>query len=279
MDDSILKQLLELASAFAKINLKPVICGGLGIYLSMYNRKSDLSIRTTNDIDLMLTNRQIADHAYRKAIAEIITDQLEYKACKDGKYFMFEKNNRHFIDILIPPVDGIEAEGFRAKIVKSCLHGYITPEAQFIQEDMRTISLSELITDCKEAEGLEVFIPSPTNLLLMKLFAFNDRDLGARQDDNKARAHAFDIYTIITLTSLQDYKECKHFISRHKDSEIIHKAISIVESKFSSEDNPGWIRVLENTTFYPDLNIRQKREKIRSAKARLTRWFSKDNAA
>ena len=279
MHDSILKQLLELASAFAKINLKPVICGGLGIYLSMYKRKSDLSIRTTNDIDLMLTNIQISDHAHRKAIAEIITDQLEYKVCKDGKYFMFEKDNQHFIDILTPPIDGIEAEGFRAKIVKSHLHGYITPEAQFIQEDIRTISLSELLTDCKEAEGLEVIVPSPTNLLMLKLFAFNDRDSGARQDDNKARAHAFDIYTIITSTTRQDYKECKQFISRHKDSQIVHKAISIVESKFSSDDNPGWIRVLENTTFYPDLSIHQKRQKIRSAQTRLTRWFSKDNTA
>ena len=276
MDDNIFKQLIELAAAFAKINLKPIICGGLGIYLSMYDRKSELEIRTTNDIDLMLTNQQILDIARRKAIAEIITHELEYRVCEDGKYFMFQKNNQQYLDILIPPVDCVEVEGFRAKIIKSRLHGYVTPEAQFIEEDMRTISLSELLPNNKEAEGLDVFVPSVTNLLILKLFAFNDRDTGPRQDDDKARDHAFDIYIIITSTNMYDFKEGKKFISRHRDSEIINEAINIVENKFSSENNQGWTRVLENTIFFPDLRINQKREKIRPAQARLIRWFDKD---
>jgi len=276
MDEKLLKQLYELAAAFGKIGLKPVICGGLGIYLILHKRQSELETRATNDIDLILTNQQILNTSHRQAIAEIITNVLEYRVCEDGKYFMFEKGNHQYLDILTPPIDYVEVEGFRAKIVKSRLHGYVTPEAQFIQEDIRTISLSDLLTDCKEAEGLEVCVPSLTNLLILKLFALNDRDSGQRQDDNKARAHAFDIYTIITSTNLQDYKEGRQFLSRHSDSKIIHKTISIVESKFSSDNGPGWTRVLENTIFYPDLSIRQKREKIRIAQTRLTRWFSKD---
>lgn len=276
MDDSILKQLHELTAAFEQIDIRPIVCGGLGIYLSLKDRLKELPLRTTNDIDLILTNQQILDHARRKAIAEIITGDLEYRVFEDGKYFMFKKGNQHHLDILTPPVDSVEVDGFRAKIVKSRLHGYVTPEAQFIEEDIRTIYLSELMTNNKEVEGLEVCVPSPTNLLILKLFAFNDRDSGQRQDDNKARAHAFDIYIIVTLANLQDYKEGIQFLNRHSDSQIIHKAKSIVENKFSFKNSPGWIRVLENSIFYPNLSINKKREKIRTTQARLIRWFSKD---
>ena len=188
---------------------------------------------------------------------------------------MFKKGNQHHLDILAPPIDGVEIEGFRLKIIKSRLHAYVTPEAQFIQEDMRTISLSELLTD-RKAEGLEVCVPSLTNLLILKLFAFNDRDSGQRQDDNKARAHAFDVYIIITSTNPQDYKEAKQFLYRHRDSHIINEAMDIVQDKFSSESGSGWTRVLENTIFFSDSRINQRREKIRLAQAKLTRWFSKD---
>lgn len=55
MDEMILYQLAELAGAFNKIGIKPVICGGLGIYLGFHSRESKVPLRTTNDIDLILT--------------------------------------------------------------------------------------------------------------------------------------------------------------------------------------------------------------------------------
>ncbi|MFQ6115121.1 MAG: nucleotidyl transferase AbiEii/AbiGii toxin family protein [bacterium] len=275
MENSVLGQLLDLVAAFNKAGLRPIICGGLGIYLSLHERQKEMSLRTTNDIDLMLTRRQVLDCANREAIAEIITDNLDYMVCEDGKYFMFEKGEQK-LDILTCPgaVDGVEVDGFRAKLVKSRLHAYITPEAVFIEEDMRTISLSELFRGNDEAKGLTVNVPSPTNLIILKLFAFNDRDSGPRQDDAKACAHAFDIYVIVTLANRQDYREGAEFLARHCDSDIIQKAKGIVRDKFSTDDSVGWIRVLETAVFYSDLNIQQKREKIVEAKARLVRWFS-----
>jgi hypothetical protein len=87
MDDIILKQLIELASAFNKIGTKPVICGGLGIYLMLLDRQSSLPVRTTYDIDLMLIKQQILDNTQRQAIAEIITGDLQYTVCEEGKFF------------------------------------------------------------------------------------------------------------------------------------------------------------------------------------------------
>ena len=148
MDDQILKQLIELAAAFNRIGIKPVICGGLGIFLKLSNRQSELPLRTTSDIDLMLIQQQILEDTKRQAIAEIITGELQYTVNEDGKYFQFEKENQE-LDILTPKNNSIESDGFRAKIVKSKLHGYITPEAKFIEEDLKIISLSILQKNSK----------------------------------------------------------------------------------------------------------------------------------
>jgi len=40
MDDALLIQLAELAKPFNKLGIKPVICGGLGVYLC-FNKSED----------------------------------------------------------------------------------------------------------------------------------------------------------------------------------------------------------------------------------------------
>ena len=57
IDERLASQLLELAQAFDKIRITPVICGGLGLYLC-FQRYSAEQLRVTNDIDLMLTQNR-----------------------------------------------------------------------------------------------------------------------------------------------------------------------------------------------------------------------------
>jgi len=84
----------------------------------------------------------------------------------------------------------------------------------------------------------------------------------------------FDIYTIATLASLNDYREGQQFLSRHNDSGIVQRALSIVGGRFSSVEQPGWLCVLRAANFYPNLNIRRKQERVDEAKRRLVRWFT-----
>lgn len=276
MDRRIFQQLADLAESFNRIGLKPVICGGLGIYLcfNKYEGEAQGLIRTTNDIDLILTKTQVLEQAKCKAIAEIITGELRYIVREGREYLHFKKNNDQYLDILAPPIEGFKTDGFRIKFVRSKLHGHITDEARFIEEDLRTVSLSQFLPDNDKRYNPEVQVPSPTNSLILKLFAFNDRDQGQRQDSERAQAHALDIYIAIMLTTRADYLEGQKFLSRHKDSEIIQKARSIVDSKLSSVDKPGWLLVLEASSFYPEKNVRQKRERLDDAKRRLVRWFT-----
>lgn len=276
MDNRIIQQLAELAESFNGIGLKPIICGGLGIYLCFYEYEGEARelIRTTNDVDLMLTKTQVIEQAKCRAIAEIITGELRYIAREGREHLHFQKNDDQYLDILAPPIEGFKTEGFRIKFVRSKLHGHITDEACFIEEDLRTVSLSKFISDNEGKSNLEVQVPSPTNSLILKLFAFNDRDQGQRQDLERAQAHAFDIFITIMLTSRADYLEGQNFLSRHEDSEIIQKARSIVDTKFSSIEKSGWQLVLESSGFFPDKNVRQKRERLEQARNRLIKWFA-----
>jgi len=268
--------LADLAESFNRIGLKPVICGGLGIYLCFHECEGEAQglIRTTNDIDLILTKTQVIEKARCRAIAEIITGELRYIVREGREYLHFKKNQDQYLDILAPPIEGFKIEGFRIKFVSSKLHGHITNEACFIEEDLKTVSLLPFLPDNDKRSNLEVQVPSPTNSMILKLFAFNDRDEGQRTDFERAQAHALDIYIAIMLTNKTDYDEGQKFLSRHRDSEIIQKAQSIVHSKFSSIDKSGWRYVLEASSFYPEINVRQKRERLDNAKRRLVRWFT-----
>jgi hypothetical protein len=225
-------------------------------------------IRATNDIDLMIIKQQVAEMSRREAIAEIITGELEYAVRAGGEHFRFTKAPNQRLDILAPPLEGFRTDGNRVNLVKSKLHGHITEEARFIDEDLRTIVLPTDKTD----DNIEVQVPSPTNLLILKLCAFDDRD--KKRETERSQAHAFDVYITVTLANIEDYREGQKFLARHSDSQEIQRVMSIVKDKFHSIDQPGWQRVLEATSFYPNLNAQEKRDELDKAKDRLLRWFT-----
>jgi len=270
MDDAVLGQLAELAKPFNRIDIKPVICGGLGVYLCFCKNEGAARsmIRATNDIDLMIIKEQVAEMSRREAIAEIITGELEYAVRKDDRHFRFIKAPDRQLDILSQPMESFQIKEHRVKFVKSKLHGRLTEEARFIDKDLRTIPLSTDKTD----DNIEVQVPSPTNLLILKLCAFDDRD--ENNETERAQAHAFDIYITIMLANRDDYLEGQKFLARHNDWPVIKRITSIVNNKFNSVDQPGWQRVLEATSFYPNLNAQQKRDELEQAKNRLLRWFT-----
>ncbi|MFH1716971.1 MAG: nucleotidyl transferase AbiEii/AbiGii toxin family protein [Planctomycetota bacterium] len=275
MDRRIIEQLADLAESFNRIGLKPVICGGLGIYLCFHNAEGQARqmIRATTDIDLMLTKTQVFEQARRRAIAEIITGELRYIAREGREHLHFKKGQDQYLDILAPPIEGFDTDSVRVKFVRSKLHGRVTPEAFFIEEGLRTVSLDEFLPHDDKRSSLEVQVPSPTNILLLKLFAFNDRDEGQRQDSERAGAHAWDIYVTAILATRADYLQGQQFLLQHKDSDVIQTAQSIVRDKFGAVEQAGWRRVLESSDFYSGLSRREKEAKLDEARRRLVRWF------
>lgn len=271
MDKGMLEQLWRLTVVFNRMGLKPVICGGLGIYLLFQNQTQD--IRVTHDIDLMITGSQAGDQARREMIAAAITGELEYLDCEEGKHFRFAREPAQRLDILAPPMEGVPVEGGRVKLVRRKLHGRLTPEACFIEEDLRTIPLTPLTPGTPRADVPVVNVPSPVNMLILKLLAFDDRDCEARRDEERAQAHAYDTYLIVALARQDDYLEGRRFLRRHETSEIVEKARVIVASKFSSPEQAGWRHVLRSAAFAPNRSMDERRRQLDEATRRLLRWF------
>lgn len=275
MENRIIKQLAELAEACQRKNIKPIICGGLGVYLSFCRKEDEIQqmLRATQDIDLMFSKHDLLEEAKRQAMAEMITEELEYVVQEGKKHFGFRKEPDQELDVLAPPMEDLKRNNYRLSIVKSTLHAHITEEAEFIDEDLRGISLSETFEDISSEDNVIVYVPCPTNLMIMKLYAFSDRIEGEREGLDRAMAHAFDVYINIMLTNREDFKEGQEFLSRHIDSDIILKTKSIIEHSFSHYEKVGWQTILNSPNFHSTLNISQKQQKLQDASARLLRWF------
>lgn len=131
MDKRLIEQLAELAESFNRIGLKPVICGGLGVYLCFHKAQERDMIRVTNDIDLMITESQVLEQARCEAIAEIIIGELRYVVREGREHLHFMKDDYKYLDILAPPIKGFKRDDMRIKLVSSKLHSRVTEEACF----------------------------------------------------------------------------------------------------------------------------------------------------
>ncbi|MFA5424550.1 MAG: hypothetical protein WC374_11910 [Phycisphaerae bacterium] len=232
------------------------------MYLRFSNRLKDFELRATSDIDLIVTETQAKKKANRFAILKAIKGDLQYCVCSDAKHFMFEKPPASKLDILVPPLrdDDIETDGFRVKLVKSQLHGYLTPEACFIEEGLEKIAVNDYFVN----------VPSISNLLILKLLAFDDRH--KRQDTERAQTHAFDVFVMAELSDTADYRQSREFISIHNESEIINKTRLSISENFKDIESSGWEYVLR-TGVFPQLSPQQKHQRLKHAANRLLRWF------
>ena len=118
-----------------------------------------------------------------------------------------------------------------------------------------------------------VDVPSPTNMLILKLFAFGDRDSDARRDEARAQAHAYDIYLITALAEREDFLEGRRFLDYHGGEEVVLKAKTIVETRFSALDQSGWRCVLGSNLLARDHSASERRQMLDGARRRLLRWF------
>jgi len=274
--ENILQQVIELARALNPLGMQPMICGGLGVYLRFFQNEIAESglLRVTKDIDLMLTRQEILAQTKRTAIHEAITVKLGYKRRSDieGCYFRFMKEQSDIpqeLDILCPPIEGAEGVqivGNRMKLIRHQMHGRLTPEACFIEEDAKLITLYD-----ESAGEVNIRVPSPTNLLIFKLYAFRDRM--ERNNPERAQAHAWDIYAIITLVDRNDFEQGQKFLHTHADSDIVRVSQEIVRNIFPSIYSQGWLALLQTSEFFPDRSIQKRRLIVTNARKRLLRWF------
>ena len=187
-----------------------------------------LPIRSTNDLDIFLTDEMAVNTAGFASIKAVLSD-LKYTVSPKAEYFQFEKEVVVYgakrtvkIDSLAaPPREAdegkVKIKGIRVRpkgITK--IHAFLTEEARGI--DIGRIELHPHKFDSgASAEESPLYIPSGFNYLILKTGAFFDRKDEGDEKSDYGRHHAYDIFATVTAMSEGDWDNARKHYEAHKD--------------------------------------------------------------
>lgn len=207
MTDLLKDSLGELAERLQPFGIRLTIVGGYGLVLRVeavqasgvqtLGGPAPVS-RSTEDIDCFLGTAIITDGMQTQRIRTVL-DDLGYVAATEHYLFTRTVTTEHAtltlrLDLMAAPIRGELANRVKIKHKRirpttyDGLHGQITPEAEFIEDQAMAIDISP------DKSGLMVNLPQAFPYLVMKLFAL--RDGPTSKDPTKARRHALDMFTI-----------------------------------------------------------------------------------
>ena len=265
--------LLDLLHELHGSDIKPIICGGFGIYLKTEHVRR-LGVRTlfrewpeprsTNDLDLFLRPELLIQAAKLKPFAEAIA-RLGYQVVPRAAKYQFVKPGPGGadagsikIDILTGPQSCftgtcVKADARRARPNPSVgVHAHPMNEVPMFGEGLLQDTLEgELSTG--EFWQAELYSPQPYTFLTMKLFAFKDRLHDA--DKEFGRYHALDMYTILATSMEREWNLALELSQRYRDDPTIVEAGQVVFEHFSALDRLGMIRMRESAYYRPGLQL------------------------
>jgi hypothetical protein len=249
--------------------MKPLIVGGgLGLFLKrQYVTEKKIRTlfdnppfaRSTEDIDLFVPLEVLCNLEQWKKIYEVL-NLLEYKPVKGREYMQWEKsiqiNNfqegRVKIDWLTGPYDEQSEKYLHIKEPRirpkgeSTFHAHLTEEALLIDDKKVDIPFVGKRTNEAEYETI-ISVPHPFTYLLMKLFAYNDR----QNDERKflGQHHAFDIFEIIGLLTENELSETIQLGKEYAENVTVQKARQITQNYFNGLFSRGSLKIQTNQLF------------------------------
>jgi hypothetical protein len=267
--------LLDLLYEIRDTGEKLIVGGGYGIYLKMAHlRRTDERTllknwpepRSTNDLDLFLRPELLVESNKLKPLAQALK-RLEYTVVPSAKHYQFSRLGPKGteagslkIDLLTGPRNRFEgttvkADSRRAKPKPSVgIHAHPVDEALSLDERLCPTILAGNLSSGDPWET-EVLLPHSFTFALMKLFAFRDRL--EDKDKDFGRYHALDLYTILAMTTEQDWKFALKLRDHHSEDPVVMEAGRLVEEYFSGLEQPGMIRLRESPYFRPELQLKE----------------------
>lgn len=249
-------ELQELATKLAPHDVPVIIGGGYGLLLRQQHVEASgeptlraiPEARSTNDLDVFLTVELVADAEKMAALRDVLKE-LDYKAVEGAEHYQFARDVAYRgetrqvkVDLLAPPprdpaVLGqvkVDSRRVRPRATKN-IHAHTTPEALTIGEHVLTLG---------EEAPVEVLVPHPFSFLLLKLFAYRDR----QGDEAKAfgRYHAFDLYRIVAMMTEVDFAEAEGLRDRYLEDDIVREARAIAAELFHGPEAQGALALLEH---------------------------------
>ena len=265
--DPLLYSLIELVQELDVDNIPVILGGGMSLYLRLkfimpkvHRYPFDVQIRSTNDLDLFLTSRLIADFKKVEELKQVLA-RLGYQALAEAKNFQFAKTILLFgqrrtvkIDLLTAPPE--EKDKSKVEIKKprikpkgiEGIHAYLTQEALGLEIGKQPVDTEKLSKSLRLKHQV-LFIPSAYNYLILKLHAFEDRK---NREDNMSdfgRHHAFDIFATVTRMGEDDWKIAREHLALHENEEYLKRAVIIRNENFSQLTDLGFLRLQENASY------------------------------
>lgn len=271
--------LMDLAAAFEARGLRLTLVGGFGLVLRRQWRQEEGAptlieavppARATEDFDVLLKLEILEDPELRLAIREALTE-LGYKAKLPNLHFFKpdsggEGRRDVKVDFLAPlpgartmllKVSGIRV-GLKDSTNEDSLHGFLTAEAELLLGDMLTVPLEGLGTDGVERR-VQVDLPHPFMLMLMKLHAFRDEFEGWKNRQQPRRdwagKHVTDVYTLAALLTQQEATDLPDLAAQQAQHAVVRDAKGIVDTllqEVTGLNDQGTLLLLERLSIAPD---------------------------
>ena len=258
--------LLDLLRELEDKDFPLILCGGFGLYLKqldLQERRENYHPllpneqwprpRTTDDLDILIRTEILVD-AQRFKLLRGVLDNLGYRPIPGAEYMQFvrrlDNGNDVKVDLLTGPVAAplvnklnIGDRRIRPAGQSVGLHAHRTDEALGFQENLHTIPVEGSCTNDRPYRG-NISVPQAFTFLLMKLFAFRDRN----QDPDKdfARHHAMDLYRVAAMLDHDEFHQTRSAICDHWDRDVVQEAGQIVNDHFSEPTALGMIRLMEH---------------------------------
>ena len=263
--------LIDLASAFQERGIPLTLVGGFGLVLRRQWRQEQGEqtlieavppARATQDFDVLLSLEVLADDEKRLLIRTALS-AIGFEVEKGKEYLHFfkpksggEGKRDVKIDFLAPPAPPADRKlkvkafrvGSKNASDKSKLHGYKTPEAELLLGELLTLQLEGQGTG-GDARTVQVNLPHPFSLVLMKLRAFRDEfeDRKGKGEDSRefARKHVADVYTLIALLTQPESLELITFAKTNAQHFVVQDAKNIVLKLLNTPNADGCILLRE----------------------------------
>ena len=243
------------------------VAGGFGLflkkqYLIEHGKKTLFPIkgvvRSTEDIDLFVHVDILCDQQQFQCILNTLRS-LGYEVVDSAKYMQWKKSidlredtGYVKIDFLAGNVD-VNGDKLHTKSPRvrnrqvEGLHAHVTPEALFIDEKALEIPFAGE-RNCGVKYQTTICIPHPFTYLLMKLFAFRDRE----NDTNRQSGahHAFDIFTIIGSLTEAELDETIDLAQKSFQEPVFQEARQIVMNRFTTSSQKGTIAIRSHELYF-----------------------------
>ena len=273
--------LLDILNATEDPDFRPLIGGGYGMYLKyqMVLKEGTRTLlakrpeaRSTNNIDMFLRTELLVNGARLEPFKAAL-ENLGYEAVPSAKYYQFAKPGPDGgragglkVDLLAGPQNllkemglKVDARRVRANPKVEGLHAHPVDEAPTLEAHCTSTTIQGELSSGGTAEAV-VLLPHPFSFLTMKLFALRDRVNDVEKD--LGRHHALDIYTVLSLTSEEEWGQCRLLRKEHADNPFIIEACGIAREFFGDDDAIGVIRIKEHAYYSPELQLEEFRQAL-----------------